>query len=77
MRFRIERSWGTVRFIAGSVSGRNDDDGERGLLSPETLLTKSCIVEADAGERERDDVDEERMFDSCDFFERKAGWDVA
>jgi len=53
VRFCIERSWGTVRVI----------------VSPETGLTKICIVDAGSGETEREDGDEERIMFVCDVLE--------
>jgi hypothetical protein len=39
---------------------------EGALLSPETFLTKICIVDAGSGETEREAGDEERILDVCD-----------
>jgi len=44
-RLRIERSWGTVM----------------GIVSPETFLTKICMVSAGSGDADREIGDEERM----------------
>lgn len=43
--------------------------GREALLSPETFLTKICIVDAGSGETDREAGDEERILDVCDVFE--------
>ena len=65
MRFRIERFLGTVRVMAGGcVSDAWDGGGLswEDALSPETGLTKICIVAVGSGETEREDGDEDRIF---------------
>lgn len=63
LRLRIERSWGTVMGIAGRLVSRvRLRVGGRGaLLSPETFLTKICMVSAGSGDADREIGDEERM----------------
>lgn len=65
-RFWIERSCGTVIAIAGGVSWFEEEDDRGSLLSPETFLTKICIVNAGSGETDREAGDEERILDVCD-----------
>ena len=66
-RLRIERSWGTVIGIAGRlVSWRVGGWRERALLSPDTFLTKICMVSVGSGDAEREIGDEGRMLMEVD-----------